>query len=130
MDPLGFGLENYDTIGQWRTQDGKFPIDSTGTLPGDKSFSTPAEMKEILKADRDAFARCLTEKMLTYALGRGVERYDRPAVNLISRRLAASDYRFSRLVLEIVKSLPFEERHGEAPMRPPQQSIAFSGGKP
>jgi hypothetical protein len=130
MDPLGFGLENYDTIGQWRTQDGKFPIDSTGTLPGDKSFSTPAEMKEILKADRDAFARCLTEKMLTYALGRGVERYDRPAVNLICRRLAASDYRFSRLVLEIVKSLPFEERHGEAPMRPPQQSIAFSGGKP
>jgi hypothetical protein len=130
MDPLGFGLENYDTIGHWRTQDGKFPIDSTGTLPGDKSFSTPAEMKEILKADRDAFARCLTEKMLTYALGRGVERYDRPAVNLISRRLAASDYRFSRMVLEIVKSLPFEERHGEAPMRPPQQSIAFSGGKP
>jgi hypothetical protein len=130
MDPLGFGLENYDTIGHWRTQDGKFPIDSTGTLPGDKSFSTPAEMKEILKADRDAFARCLTEKMLTYALGRGVERYDRPAVNLISRRLAASDYRFSRMVLEIVKSLPFEERHGEAPTRPPQQSIAFSGGKP
>jgi hypothetical protein len=130
MDPLGFGLENYDTIGHWRTQDGKFPIDSTGTLPGDKSFSTPAEMKEILKADRDAFARCLTEKMLTYALGRGVERYDRPAVNLISRQLAASDYRFSRLVLEIVKSLPFEERHGEAPMRQPQQSIAFSGGKP
>ena len=130
MDPLGFGLENYDTIGHWRTQDGKFPIDSTGTLPGGKTFSTPAEMKEILKADRDAFARCITEKMLTYALGRGVERYDRPAVNLISRQLAASDYRFSRLVLEIVKSLPFEERHGEAPTRPPQQTVAFSGGKP
>ena len=130
MDPLGFGLENYDTIGHWRTQDGKFPIDSTGTLPGGKTFSTPAEMKEILKADRAAFARCLTEKMLTYALGRGVERYDRPAVNLISRQLAASDYRFSRLVLEIVKSLPFEERHGEAPMRTPQQTVAFSGGKP
>ncbi len=130
MDPLGFGLDNYDAVGHWRTQDGKFPIDSTGTLPGGKTFSTPAQMKEILKADRGAFARCLTEKMLTYALGRGVERYDRPAVNLISRRLAASDYRFSRLVLEIVKSLPFEERHGEAPARPPQQTIAFSGGKP
>jgi len=130
MDPLGFGLDNFDAIGHWRTQDGKFPIDSTGTLPGGKTFSTPREMKEILKADRDAFARCLTEKMLTYALGRGVERYDRPAVNLISRRLAASDYRFSRLVLEIVKSLPFEERHGEAPTRTPQQTIAFSGGKP
>ena len=130
MDPLGFGLENYDAIGGWRTQDGKFPIDSAGTLPGGKSFRTPAELKAILKADRDAFARCLTEKMLTYALGRGLERYDRPAVNLICRRLAASDYRFSRLVLEIVKSMPFEMRHGEAPMRAPQQTIAFSGGKP
>ncbi len=130
MDPLGFGLENYDAVGHWRTQDGKFPIDSTGTLPGGKSFGTPEELKEILKADRDAFARCLTEKMLTYALGRGVERYDQPAVNLIYRRLAASDYRFSRLVLEIVKSLPFEERHGEAPNRAPQQTVAFSGGKP
>ncbi len=130
MDPLGFGLENYDAVGHWRTQDGKFPIDAAGTLPGGKTFSTPAEMKEILKADRDAFARCLAEKMLTYALGRGVERYDRPAVNLICRRLAADDYRFSRLVLEIVKSLPFEERHGETPARPPQQTVAFSGGKP
>ena len=130
MDPLGFGLENYDAIGRWRTQDGKFPVDSAGTLPGGRTFRTPEELKEILKADRDAFARCLTEKMLTYALGRGLERYDKPAVNLICRRLAASDYRFSSLVLEIVRSLPFEERHGEAPNHAPQQTIAFSGGKP
>jgi hypothetical protein len=129
MDPLGFGLENYDAIGQWRAQDGKFNIDSTGTLPGGKSFATPAELKLILKGDRDVFARCLAEKMLTYALGRGLERYDRPAVNLMCRRLAAGDYRFSRLVLEIVRSLPFEMRHGEDPNRMSQQTIAFAGGK-
>jgi hypothetical protein len=130
MDPLGFGLENYDAIGHWRAQDGKFPIDSTGTLPGGKNFRTPEELKGILRADRDAFAHCLTEKMLTYALGRGLEHYDQPAVNLVCRRLAASDYRFSRLVLEIVKSLPFEMRHGESPNRAPQRTMALSGGKP
>jgi Protein of unknown function (DUF1592)/Protein of unknown function (DUF1588)/Protein of unknown function (DUF1587)/Protein of unknown function (DUF1585)/Protein of unknown function (DUF1595)/Planctomycete cytochrome C len=130
MDPLGLGLENYDAVGRWRTKDGKFDIDSTGTLPGGRTFRSPAELKEILRSDRDAFAQCLAEKMLTYALGRGLERYDRPAVNLICRRLAASDYRFSRLVLGIVQSPPFEMRHGEAPGRTPQPTIAFSGGKP
>lgn len=130
MDPLGLGLENYDAVGRWRTKDGKFDIDSTGTLPGGRTFRSPAELKEILKSDRDAFAQCLAEKMLTYALGRGLERYDRPAVNLICRRLAASDYRFSRLVLGIVQSPAFEMRHGEAPGRAPQPTIAFSGGKP
>jgi hypothetical protein len=130
MDPLGFGLENYDAVGHWRTEDGKFPVDSTGTLPGGHTFRSPAELKEILKADRDEFARCLAEKMLTYALGRGLERYDRPSVNLICSRLAASDYRFSRLVLEIVESLPFEMRHGEAPISAPPSAVAFAGGKP
>jgi hypothetical protein len=130
MDPLGFGLDNYDAIGHWRTQDGKFPVDAAGTLPGGRSFHGPLELKQILKTDRDAFARCLTEKMLTYALGRGLERYDKPAVNLICSRLAASDYRFSRMVLEIVESMPFEMRHGEAPDRAPQRSVALAGGKP
>jgi hypothetical protein len=130
MDPLGLGLENYDAVGRWRTKDGKFDIDSAGTLPGGRNFRGPAELKEILKSDRDAFAHCLTEKMLTYALGRGLERYDRLAVNLICQRLAASDFRFSQLVRGIVQSVPFEMRHGEAPGRTPQQTIAFSGGKP
>jgi len=130
MDPLGFGLENYDAIGRWRTQDGKFPVDAAGTLPVGRSFHSPMELKSILRTDRDAFARCVTEKMLTYALGRGLERYDKPAVNLICSRLAASDYRFSRLVLEIVGSLPFQMRHGEAPNRSPQQVAALAGGKP
>jgi hypothetical protein len=129
MDPLGFGLENYDAIGHWRTQDGKFPVDAAGTLPGGQTFQSPLELKQILKTDRDAFARCVTEKMLTYALGRGLERYDKPAVNLICSRLAASDYRFSRLVLEIVESIPFDMRHGEAPGSAPRQSAALAGGK-
>jgi len=130
MDPLGFGLENYDAVGHWRSQDGKFPVDAAGTLPGGRSFRSPMELKAILKTDRDAFARGVTEKMLTYALGRGVERYDKPAVNLICSRLAANDYRFSRLILEIVDSLPFQMRHGEAPSRVPQQVAAVAGGKP
>ncbi|MGE3440789.1 MAG: DUF1585 domain-containing protein, partial [Blastocatellales bacterium] len=112
MDPLGFGLENFNAIGQWRTQDGKFPVDSSGTLPDGRSFNGPQELKVILKADRDAFARGLTEKLLTYALGRGIERYDRPAVKKIAARAAANDYRFSSLALEIVNSLPFQYRRG------------------
>jgi mono/diheme cytochrome c family protein len=114
IDPLGFGLENFDAIGAWRTQDGTSPIDSSGTLPDGRSFKGPAELKAILKADRDAFTECLTEKMLTYALGRGMERYDKPVVKQITRRVSASNYRFSSLVLEIVKSLPFQMRRGVA----------------
>jgi hypothetical protein len=114
MDPLGFGLENFDAIGAWRTTDGKFPLDTTGTLPGGKTFRTPAELKAILRADAPAFARCLTEKMLTYALGRGLETYDKKAVHLISRRVALGNYRFSRLVTEIVTSMPFQMRRGES----------------
>lgn len=115
MDPLGFGLENYDAIGAWRTVDGKFPLDVSGTLPNGKSFSNPAELKAILKSDKDEFTKCLTEKMLTYALGRGLELYDRPAVQSISRSVANGNYRFSTLVLSIVKSMPFQMRRGEGP---------------
>jgi hypothetical protein len=72
MDPLGFGLENYDGIGRWRTQDGKFPVDASGTLPNGKTFSTPSEMRAVLTSLLPDFSRCLTEKMLTYSLGRGL----------------------------------------------------------
>jgi len=113
MDTLGFGLENYDAIGKWRTQDGKFPVDSGGTLPGGKSFSTPAEMRVILKDQLPEFARCLTEKMLTYALGRGLERYDNRTVRDLTRKLEASGYEFRALLHEIVQSLPFLMRRGE-----------------
>ena len=115
VSPLGFGLENYNAIGAWRTEDGKFPIDSTGTLPNGKSFSKPSELKTILRADKDEFSKGLTEKLMTYALGRGLERFDRPAVQSVQRRLAAKGYRFSALVMGIVESLPFQMRRGEGP---------------
>src|SRR5205085_11038520 len=89
MDPLGFGLENFDAIGAWRVRDGKFAIDATGTLPDGRSFKGPRELKTILRADRDSFAEGLTEKLLTYALGRGLERYDRSTVKQITKQLAA-----------------------------------------
>jgi hypothetical protein len=110
MDPLGFGLENFNAIGAWRTEEGKFPVDASGALPDGRSFHTPAELKTILKADRDVFVRALTEKLLTYALGRGLERYDRPVVAEIAAKLPSHDYKFSGLVLDIVNSLPFQMR--------------------
>lgn len=114
MDVLGFGLENYDAIGRWRTMDGKFPIDVSGTFPNGKSFASPAQMRALLKSELPDFSRCLTEKMLTYALGRGIERYDRRTVNDINRKLAASGYQFQTLIHEIAESLPFQSRRGEA----------------
>jgi hypothetical protein len=114
MDVLGFGLENYDAIGKWRTMDGKFPVDASGTLPGGKSFSNPEELRVLLKADLSEFSRCLVEKMLTYALGRGLERYDNRTVDRLNRDLAASGYGLQKLIYEVVGSLPFQSRRGEA----------------
>ena len=110
MDPLGFGLENFNAIGGWRTQDGKFPVDAAGALPDGRAFHTPAELKALLVADRGAFVHGLAGKLLMYALGRGLERYDRPAVAAIADQAAAHDYRFSQLVLGIVHSTPFQMR--------------------
>ncbi len=107
MDPLGFGLENYDAIGRWREED------ASGELPGGVRFSTPAEMKQILKGDPDVFARALTEKMLTFALGRGVEVRDRPTVRRIVDRLRANGYRMQELILGIVESEAFRQRRTE-----------------
>lgn len=114
MDAVGFGLENYDAIGNWRDKDGAFPIDSAGALPGNKRFSSPMELRAMLKKEPGQFVRALTEKMLTYALGRGVERYDRATVLKISNRTAAAEYRMSALLAGIVESLPFQYRRGVA----------------
>ena len=113
MDPLGFGLENYNAIGKWRSMDGKFPVDASGTLPNGKSFNGPAQMMTLLLAQLPEFAHCLTEKMLTYALGRGLKPYDRRVVNDIDSRLAASGYHFQDLILEITHSVPFQQRRAE-----------------
>ena len=114
MDALGFGLENYDAIGRWRTRDGNFEVDSTGVLPDGRSFNSPAEMRRILLADIDEFSRNLTEKMLIYALGRGLEPYDRITVRSVSQRVREAGYAFQTLIHEVVRSLPFRHRRGEA----------------
>jgi hypothetical protein len=114
MDPLGFAFENFDAIGGWRDRDGKFSIDPTGTLPNGQTFNGPMELRRILKTTKQVdFRRCLTEKMLTYALGRGLEFYDRCAVDDISAAVAKNDHRFSSLVIAIVKSDPFQLRKGK-----------------
>ena len=110
MDPLGFGLENFDAVGAWRTIDGEFPIDATGFLPDGDEFNGPEELRDVLVKQRQTFARCLTSKLMTYALGRGLQSYDTRTVSAIADRLPASEYRFSALVLEIVNSLPFQQR--------------------
>ena len=113
MDPIGFAFENFDAIGAFRSQDGGQPIDVSGTLPSGQSFQGPGELKQILRSKKDLFSRCLAEKMLTYALGRGVEYYDTPAIDTIVTTLASNDFKFSTLVIEIVKSEPFRLRRGK-----------------
>ena len=110
MDPLGFAFENFDAIGAWRDKDGGFAIDASGVLPDGKSFNGAPGLKAVLDTKKDLFLRSLTNKMLTYGLGRGLEYYDRPAADQIVSALAKNNYRFSTLLLEIVKSDPFQKR--------------------
>ncbi|MDG3003034.1 DUF1592 domain-containing protein [Paludisphaera mucosa] len=112
LDPPGFGLENYNAIGAWRDMDGDLPIDAAARLPTGESFRGPAELKAILKTRKAEFVRCLGEKMLTYALGRGLEEPDVCAVEKIVKNVSDGQYRLSRMVLEIVKSDPFLKRKG------------------
>jgi hypothetical protein len=112
MDPLGFGLENLNAIGQWREMDGKIPVDSAGAMPnGGPAFHGPKELKAILAKQPAAFVESASEKLFTYALGRGLERYDKPALAAITDKLPAQNYRFQQLVLGIVNSLQFQARH-------------------
>jgi hypothetical protein len=113
MDPLGFALENYDAVGRWRTHEGTLPIDAAGVLPDGRKFNGSAELKDLLVRQKSAFTACLTEKMLIYALGRGLERYDRPALKEITARVEANGYRFSSLIDGIVTSLPFRMGRGD-----------------
>jgi cytochrome c551/c552 len=111
MDPLGFALENYDGVGKWRDQDSGNTIDASGKLPDGTTFVGPAGLKKILLTNRrDEFVATATEKLLLYALGRGLEYYDRPAVRSIARQAAKDDYRMSALITAIVKSTPFQMR--------------------
>jgi len=114
MDPLGFGLENYDAIGRWRDLEGKFPVDSTGMLPDGQRFKTPGEMRSLLVSHLPQFSRTLTEKLMTYALGRGLQAFDRRAVDTIQRAAAVDGYRFQTMVREVVHSVPFRSRREES----------------
>jgi hypothetical protein len=110
MDPLGLALEHFDAIGRWREKDGTLPVDDATTLADGRSVKGPDGLAAVLTADKGAFAECLAEKMLIYALGRGLDRDDRKAVQAVARRMAREDYRFSSLVLGIVRSEPFQTR--------------------
>jgi hypothetical protein len=113
MDQLGFGIENFDAIGRWRDTDGGQPLDTRGELPGGGVFAGPVELTGVLRRKQCEFGECLAEKMLTYALGRGLEYYDRCTTARIAKTLKERDFRFSVLVTEIVKSEPFRMRRGE-----------------
>ena len=113
MDSIGFALENYNAIGAWRTKDGTFDIDPAGVFADGTSFKGFAELRKILLAKKDQFARCMVEKMMIYALGRGVEGYDERAIDRIQAALAREGYKFSTLVVEIAKSDPFRLRRGK-----------------
>jgi hypothetical protein len=110
LDPLGFALENYDATGRFRAEEGGAKIDASGALPGGVMLDGPGDLKRILSERQDEFVDCLTEKLLTYALGRGLEHYDMPAVRQIRRETVRGGYQFSALVNALVNSVPFQMR--------------------
>jgi hypothetical protein len=110
IDPLGFGLESFDGVGRWREQEAGRPVDATGTLPGGKSFSGPIELKDLLLARKDEFAKMLAEKMMVYALGRGLEDADIQAVREVVEAAKKDGYRFSALAGAVARSYPFQHR--------------------
>jgi hypothetical protein len=117
IDPLGFGLENYDVLGRWRTESDGLPIDSRGRLPDGTEFAGPADLKQALLARKDQFVRLLTARMLGFALGRGLVHEDYCTVDQIAADVRAHDYASRRLVRGIVMSVPFRYKQGRDPSR-------------
>ncbi|VAX39127.1 Protein of unknown function DUF1592, partial [hydrothermal vent metagenome] len=122
MDPLGFGLENYDAIGHWREKDGKHLIDAAGKLPSGETYSGAVEMIQILRKQKEGFSRTITRKLLIYALGRGLSPYDRCVIDDITKAMKKEDYRFETLVTQIILSKPFLMRRGERKNIAPKQT--------
>jgi hypothetical protein len=116
LDPLGFGLENFDAIGRWRTTIADQPVESGGQMVSGETFNGPVELRQLLLKRKDLYARNVTERMFAYALNRGLEAYDMPLVKQTVKKLAENDYRIGVLVLEVVKSYPFQYRRGAAPL--------------
>jgi hypothetical protein len=114
IDPVGFSLENFDAVGHWRDLEVEDqPVDASGALPGDKAFRGIDGLENALLRRPDLFVTTLTENLLTFSLGRGVEYYDAPAVRKIVRDAGKDGYRFSSLLLGIVQSVPFQMRRAE-----------------
>ena len=112
IDPIGFGLENFDAIGRWRETENGQPVDATGILPGGESFNGPGELKQILLGRSEEFARMICAKTLKFALGRDLEYYDEPAVQRISEAVIRSEFSALTMISEVVSSYPFRYRRG------------------
>jgi mono/diheme cytochrome c family protein len=110
MDPLGFALENFDGLGRWRDTLGAAPIDSSGVLPDGTAFNGPGGLRQVLLGRKELFVETFTERLLTYALGRGVEEYDHPVIRKIVSDASRDDHRWSSIILGIVNSTPFQMR--------------------
>ena len=114
MDPIGFAFEHFDAIGRYREKDGTEPIDASGVLESGEPFDGHRAFGNLISGSkREDFIRCVVEKMFTYALGRGLEYYDRPAVEAACKELSANGLRFSTLIEGVVRSVPFQYRRGD-----------------
>ena len=107
MDPLGFSLENFDALGKWRTSIDAMPIDASAALPDGTKFEGIAGLRQLMTGHQEDFARTFTQKLLGYALGRSIEAADFPAIRQITRNAAAGGYRWSSLIMGVVRSTPF-----------------------
>jgi hypothetical protein len=114
MDPIGFAMDNFDAIGQWRTTDAEQPIDASGVLPDGTKFNGVAEMKKDIVRSPEEFVSAVAEKLLMYAIGRNVQYFDRPALRAIVHEAAQHNYTFSSLVLGVVESVPFQMRESQS----------------
>jgi Protein of unknown function (DUF1585)/Protein of unknown function (DUF1588) len=119
IDPIGFGLENYDPLGRWRDQDAGKPVDAKGLLPDGTTFDGPQELKQVLLKRKDEFVRHLATKVLGYALGRGLTVEDRCAVEEIVAKVKDGEYKAHALVVAVVQSVPFRYRAGDRPAPAP-----------
>ena len=118
IDPAGFALENFDAIGRWRLYDDSYNrIDASGALPDGSAFKDVSGLRAALTAHPERFVNTLAEKLLTYALGRGLEYYDMPAVRTIVQDARSSQYRFSSIVLGVVRSVPFQMKETTSPVK-------------
>jgi hypothetical protein len=119
MDPIGFALENFDAVGQWRDHDGSNALDVSSKLPDGTVVDGVAGVKQLILKDPQRFVGAMTEKLLMYSIGRNVQYFDAPAVIKIVRDAAAGDYKFESLVLGVAKSAPFQMRTVKAERKNP-----------